>query len=97
MGDKMEVNRYYFTQIELKAIVMGLLTIQEDAEAGLLTKAVSFNKEAKQTMQEMYDSSTSALVKLAEITNKGVMFAKIDPYIEGDENEFIDKDKKSET
>lgn len=89
----MEVVKEFLSPIEMKAVVYGLKTIQEDAEIGL-RDIKNLNIEAKRILQEVYDSSTSALKKLADVLNKGVMFAKIEEYKPGDEDEFIEKPKK---
>jgi len=79
----MNVSKHEFSHAELKMIVMGVMTIKEDAQEGL--KIPNIGTETRKSFTEMITTADSILTKLANVANNGVMFAQIEPYKPGDE------------
>jgi len=80
-----------FTPAEVKIIIMGLVTIQEDIEAVHKDPKHPFTPESRKDMKEMLEAANSAISKLEKVVNKGMAFY-VAQYEEGDEKDFLTKE-----
>lgn len=76
------------TPKEVKVIQMALETFIEDNTAMRTDQTLPFNPEARVMMKEMFEIGSSALAKIRLASGFAV---QLDPYNEGDENEFMTK------
>lgn len=74
------------TANEVSVIQMALSGVIEDLEA---SKKAPFNPEARKSMKEIEESAMSALKKIATVSGFEI---GIEPYKEGDEEDFFTKE-----
>lgn len=79
-----------FTPAEIKILILGLVTVQEDLETGSKNQQYNFTPEARKDMKDMLDAANSARKKLEGVVNKGIAF-EVAQYEEGDEKDFLTK------
>lgn len=77
-----------FTPAEIKILILGLVTVQEDIQACNNDPKLPFTPESRKDMKDMLAAANSAKMKLESVVNKGVAF-HIAQYEEGDEKEFL--------
>ena len=77
------------TPDEVVIIQMSLSGLIEDLEAVSGNQNYPFTPYARKQHREMLASAKSALAKVAAVSGKLV---QLDPYQEGDENEFLTKE-----
>jgi hypothetical protein len=76
------------TPKEIKATIIALTGIIEDLESSLKNTDFNFNPAARKDMKDLLATSKSALEKFR---NTSGFTATLEPYKEGDENEFLTK------
>lgn len=76
---------------ETKIIILALVQLIEDMDGASKNTDFNFTPDARKDMKEMLSAAYSAKKKLEVIVNKGVAF-QLDPYVEGDEKEFLTKE-----
>lgn len=76
------------TPKEVAITQMALSGLIEDLEAVSTNQNYPFTPEARQQQKDMLESARSSLAKIAKASGKLV---KLDPYKEGDEDEFLTK------
>lgn len=82
----------FFKEGEIKAVVLGLQTLEEDISKIQHDPQYNFTPEARSIMADMITQTRSALNKLARVVNGGKPFDKIPPFRPGDEDEFLTKE-----
>lgn len=73
---------------EVAITQMALSGLVEDLESVSKNQAYPFTPEARKMQKEMLANAKSALGKIAVASGKLI---KLDPYTEGDENDFLTK------
>lgn len=81
-------NKQQITPKEVKATIIALTGMVEDLEAGIKNQNFNFNPAARKDMKDLLETSKSALEKFR---NTSGFTATLEPYKDGDENEFLTK------
>jgi hypothetical protein len=76
------------TPDEVAVVQMALGAMIEDVDSGLKNQNFPFTPETRKDMKDILRHSQSALAKIAVASGK---LLKLDPYVEGDEKDFITK------
>lgn len=76
------------TPKEVTIIQMALQTTIEDNESVMKDQTLPFTPEARTLARDLIKTAKSALIKMQEASGHVV---KLDPYQEGDEQEFLTK------
>ncbi len=80
--------KQHITSKEVKATIIALTGIVEDLELTIKNPSMPFTPDARKDMKDLLELSKSALEKFR---NTSGFTAVLEPYQEGDENEFLTK------
>lgn len=78
-----------FTSQKVLVIQLSLSALIEEMETTSKNPRIPFNPETRKDMREILSAAWSAHSKLVSVTGNDV---RVDPYREGDENEFFTKE-----
>lgn len=84
MSEEIPILKNRLSPDEVVIIQMALDSTIKDLEAGL--KEPRLNDDAKKYIRDMLRVAKSAHIKIAQSSGKMV---QLDPYVKGDENEFL--------
>lgn len=83
------MDKLIITPDETKVIQMGLAEVIESITETMKNPAIPFNPEARKSMKQILTVALSASKKIEAISG---VSAEMEPYKEGDENEFLTKE-----
>lgn len=83
------MSKHLLTPKEVSIIQLALQTLIEDHEAVSKDVTLPFTPEARSIQRDILTTARSALSKIVTASGQRV---QLDPYREGDENEFLTKE-----